>query len=615
MEIFYKKLFFLDRFYKIIFFLFFDFIISTLSLWLAFCLRLGQFYNPIKIDIKLYFILFFIFILIQIYFKSYYQLSRFFNITSINSLLRNFLILFILTYLFKKFFLINIFFPESITLIYPIVFFLFSLFKNSLTYNLYHYIKEYLKFSNKRYLFYNFNNKTINYLENYNKPNFTIVGIVKLSENFIKGYDKKYNIINENQIEEYIIKKKITDIVVSKSSSYSSKIFYFKKFLKFNVRVLFLDEIYDIEDLNYRNKLFEPKIEDIIEKQNINNDLDSETSNSIRNKVIMVAGGAGSIGSVLIERLSKLSPNKIIVIDKDEFGIFNLKKKFTNSKKFIFKLINTSDKFFLENIFKKFKPDIVYNAAAYKHVSIVEENVGYAVHNNIITAINICELCIKYNTKISLLVSTDKAVNPKNVMGMSKNLCEKIYQNFSINKRNKQKFLIVRFGNVAGSKGSVLPFFQKLIHQYQSLPVTSKKATRYLMSIREAANLIIKASIVGNNSKIYVLDMGSPINIYELAYNLIKFNGLSQKTKSNPNGDVKINIVGLKKGEKIHEKLSYKNKLIKTRYNKILLCDEKPRDLDFKDKLIRLINEIKLRSNDNYVKDKIKFFLKKNISG
>jgi FlaA1/EpsC-like NDP-sugar epimerase len=173
-----------------------------------------------------------------------------------------------------------------------------------------------------------------------------------------------------------------------------------------------------------------------------------------------------------------------------------------------------------------------------------------------------------------LLISTDKAVNPSNTMGFSKRICEKIYLEYSKNKLDIF-FLIVRFGNVVGSKGSVIPYFQDLIEKRLPLPLTDKKATRYLMSINEACELIIKISIFGNNAGIYLLDMGKPINIFDMTYKLIKFNGLSVKDKKNPNGDIVIKFTGLKKGEKLHEKLSYNKFLKKTKHNKILICNEK----------------------------------------
>ena len=605
MEFYLNKLFLLKRSSKMIILIIIDFFISIFSLWSSYSLRLGEIYNPLKIDIKLYVILFLIFIVIQFSFKSYHQLSRFFRVSSINNLLRNFILLFFFTYLIRLIFFKNIFFPESITLIYPIIFFILSIFKYSLAYNLYYYINNNFKLLNKRALFYNFNNKTISYLEDINNLNFSICGIVKFSENFIKGYDKKYKIINENEIEKYINKEKITDIIISKNSTYENKIFYFRKFLHLNVRVSFLDDLSNARDLSNSKKIFVPKIEDIIEKAKTDDRFEDKVKKNIKNKVILVAGGAGSIGSVLIEKLNQLSPKKIIIVDKDEFNIFNLKKRLKESNKLNFELCDTSNKSYIEKIFRKFKPDIVYNAAAYKHVSIVEESPLYASFNNIFTAINLCHLSIKYKVKINLLVSTDKAVNPKNIMGMTKRICENIYHSYSLKLEKDRKFIIVRFGNVAGSKGSVIPIFQKLINQRLDLLVTNKKATRYLMSIREASGLIIKASIFGSNSKIYVLDMGEPINIYTLAYNMIKFNGLSLKDKNNIHGDISIKIIGLRKGEKLHEKLSYKNNLIKTKYNKILLCDEEILSSNFKLKLSKYLSKLNKTSNKSILKEEI----------
>ena len=271
MENYLKKLFFLKRFYKIIILLVLDFLISIFSLWTSFSLRLGELYNPINIDLRLYFYLFFLFLFIQIYFKSYYKLSRFFNISSITYLIRNFTILFLIVYLVRLAFLKDIFFPESITLIYPIIFFLISLFKNSLLYNLYHYINENLKSSNRKVIFYIFNSKTISFLENYKKLNFYISGVVNPKKNSFKGYYTKYKIIDKKMIENYINKNGVTDIIVSSNSTYNSKIFYFRKFLKLNVRVIFLNDIYNTNNLSYTNEIFEPKIEDIIEKNQIEN--------------------------------------------------------------------------------------------------------------------------------------------------------------------------------------------------------------------------------------------------------------------------------------------------------------------------------------------------------
>ncbi len=185
-------------------------------------------------------------------------------------------------------------------------------------------------------------------------------------------------------------------------------------------------------------------------------------------------------------------------------------------------------------------------------------------------------------------------------MGLSKRICEKIYLKYS-EKKSNNFFLIVRFGNVVGSKGSVIPYFQDLIEKRLPLPLTNKKATRYLMSINEACELIVKISIFGNNSGIYLLDMGKPINIFDMTYKLIKFNGLSIKNQKNPNGDIVIKFTGLKKGEKLHEKLTYSKFLKKTKYDKIMICDEEK------------VNKLYISEIENLLENLSKFKNSKNI--
>ncbi len=607
MDFFLKKIFFLKRSNKIQIFIFLDAILSSFSLWASFSIRLEKFYNPLSIDIILYIIVFLVFIFIQITTKSYLQFSRNFNISSINYLIRNFLFLLIILLILKYSLLNSFFIPGSILLTYSGVFFLISLFKNSLVYNLYYYLREKLKHSNSKIFLYDFNNLTLKYLENYNKLSISVAGVYENRKKIKNLSISNIQKVQKKDILEFIKKRKITDVVISKNNSYENKIKYYKKFSKLNCRVLFLNEIYNDNNLKTKNELFQPKINDILNFDHSNSISNKKIRNILSNKIIFILGGAGSIGSQLVEGCLKFKPKKIIIIDKDEFEIFNLKKKYKDKKNISIKLIDAKYEYYLENLFNKNIPDVVFNAAAYKHVDIVEENSNFSIYNNIKVALNVCKLCKKYNVKINLLVSTDKAVKPKSLMGISKNICEKIYLTFSY-KNNLQKNLIVRFGNVAGSKGSVLPYFQNLINLRQPLTVTNKRATRYLMSIKEAADLIIKVSEIGINSKIYILDMGEPQNINEIAKLMIRMNGLTIKNKSNPSGDIPIKFIGLKKGEKIHEKLSYNKKFLKTIYKKILLCDEV-----FDDRFI--INKINILLNNihQWSEKKIKFEITKLI--
>lgn len=590
-----SKLFFIHRSIKITIFIFIDLILSFVSLWAAFSIRLEKFYNPLEIYTGLYILVFIIFLIIQYFSKSYLKLSRNFSITSINSLIKNFFILFVTIFLIKNSLLVNFFFPGSVALIYTATFFFLTLFKNSLTYNLFYFIKEKLDHNNTRTLLYGFNNQTLKYIENFKRMPSTIKGIYEKKKVLKKFVNLKFKIIEEDQLFKFIKEKNISEIIISKKNTYANKIKYYKKFLSNNCRIFFLDEIYSEGNIRNKNIFFRPKIDDILDL-NETKKKNKKKLKSLFKKTILILGGAGSIGSQLIESCLEHNPKKIIIVDKDEFEIFNLKKHYKDNNKILIKLLDLKYKNYLEKIYKVYKPEIVFNAAAYKHVNIVENNFDFALFNNIQIALNVSELSKKYNVKINLLVSTDKAVKPKNLMGISKNICEKVYRSFSINQKIN-KNLIVRFGNVAGSKGSVLPLFQKLIDLRQPLTVTHQKVTRYMMSIKEAADLIIKVADIGVNSKIYLLDMGKPKKIYDLAKIMIRMNGLTIKDRTFYKGDIPINIIGLDKGEKLHEKLSYKTTFLNTTSNKILLCDENFNNLNFITKIKNLLKNINTWSN------------------
>ena len=280
-------------------------------------------------------------------------------------------------------------------------------------------------------ILYGFNEKTQNYIRNSKNYGFEIKGIINENLNFYKTTNNNFQLLNLNEFNLHYKNNKITDVLVTGPSNYKNKIKYFKKFLKFNVRVVFLNDVYNYINLDNNFISFKPDYDELI-NENINVlSKENLTTKKIKNKKILVTGGAGSIGSILVDKLIKYKPKKIIIIDKDEFSIFNLKKNFSNQNNIQYKLVDTTQYNFLDKVFKNFKPDYVFNAAAYKHVNIVEENLTYSLYNNIKSAINICELSIKYKVNKTLLVSTDKAVDPSNIMGISKRICEKIYLEFS----------------------------------------------------------------------------------------------------------------------------------------------------------------------------------------
>ena len=293
----------------------------------------------------------------------------------------------------------------------------------------------------------------------------------------------------------------------------------------------------------------------------------------INNKKILVSGAGGTIGSELVEQIINYEPKEIILLDNSEFLLYKIEKKIEEKKKNIkinSVLADIKDKKRIDNIFNESRPEIIFHAAALKHVPIVEKNPLEGILTNILGSINIAESCKKYGAAEMVLISTDKAVNPFSVMGATKRISEKYCQ--SMSGTSNTNFKIVRFGNVLGSTGSVVPLFQKQLEKGGPLTVTHPKMKRYFMTVREAVELVIQSATLDNNKKgeIYVLEMGQPIAITEIAEQLIRLTGLR------PNKDILITYTGLRPGEKIQEELHYKNeRFTKTKNKSIFIVKPK----------------------------------------
>ena len=300
----------------------------------------------------------------------------------------------------------------------------------------------------------------------------------------------------------------------------------------------------------------------------------SELASFVAEKTIMVTGGGGTIGSELCRQIIANNPGKLLVIDIYENGAYELQmelKRYYPDADVEVLIASVRDYDRMENIFSTYKPDIIYHAAAHKHVPLMEYSPNEAVKNNCMGTWNMAKLADKYNVRRFVLISTDKAVRPTNVMGATKRICEMIVQTY--NRKSKTEFVAVRFGNVLGSNGSVIPLFLKQIEAGGPVTLTHKEITRFFMTIPEAVSLVLKAGLMAKGGEIFVLDMGQPVKIYDLAVNLIKMKGYV------PGRDIKIEIVGLRPGEKLYEELLMAEEGLESTTNDLIFIG-KPIKLD-----------------------------------
>lgn len=299
-----------------------------------------------------------------------------------------------------------------------------------------------------------------------------------------------------------------------------------------------------------------------------------ELASFVSEKTIMITGGGGTIGSELCRQIIANNPGKLLVIDIYENGAYELQmelKRYYPDADVEVLIASVRDYDRMENIFSTYKPDIIYHAAAHKHVPLMEYSPNEAVKNNCMGTWNMAKLADKYNVRRFVLISTDKAVQPTNVMGATKRICEMIVQTY--NRKSATEFVAVRFGNVLGSNGSVIPLFLKQIEAGGPVTLTHKEITRFFMTIPEAVSLVLKAGLMAKGGEIFVLDMGQPVKIYDLAVNLIKMKGYV------PGRDIKIEIVGLRPGEKLYEELLMAEEGLESTTNDLIFIG-KPIELD-----------------------------------
>ena len=574
----------LDNHKKKFFLIFSDFIIIIFSIVAAYSLRLEKIYSVLEIDFRVYLLFLTIFYSIFFINNIYQILIRYFDYFSIKKIVISILLCLVILVTINFYLYEILYFPRSIsfiaTIIAGILILSHRIFVNFLI-NLNIRISE----REKKILIIGIDQFNIELIKNIRESmdDGVVKGLIDTNNQYKKRELNGIKIFKKNDLYNIIEKLKINEIFIGYKSLTKREVSnLFDKFENKNIRIKKLNNQHSnlkqylndsiVSNLNFYDIVDRPRIivkNEILEKK-------------INNQSILVTGGGGSIGSELCIEILKHNPKKLYILEISEINLFNLisklKEKKLNTKIVKPILGDCNDKYFLENFFKLKNIDDVYHAAAYKHVNFGEDNPYSMIKNNIFATQTIVNFSIKKNVKNFIFISSDKAVKPKSVLGVTKKYGEKIinYEYLKYKKQITTNFTIVRFGNVIGSSGSVIPIFLNQISKNLPLTVTNKKVRRYFMSISEAVQLVINASYMNKDDlKIYALNMGEQISIYKIAERIIRLSGNTVKDKNNKEGDVSIKIIGLKKGEKIFEEITLGDNLLPTSHSEIMLCDEK----------------------------------------
>ena len=418
-----------------------------------------------------------------------------------------------------------------------------------------------------------------------------------------------------DDIEELIIKHKVDEVLIAiPSASRADRFTIIDKLERYPVMVRTLPGLTEIAQGKVKiDDLLQVSIKDLLGRKSVEPN-EMLLGKNITNKTVLVTGAGGSIGSELCRQIIFLKPKILILFELNELALYSIDKKLSKLNAGLIKIYpilgNVNNKLRLDNMFKRFEVDTVYHAAAYKHVPMVEFNNTEGIDNNIFGTLNCALSAIESGVKNFVLISTDKAVRPTNTMGATKRVAELILQAFSTT-QNTTTFCMVRFGNVLGSSGSVIPLFKKQIVEGGPVTVTDKNIIRYFMTVTEAVELTIQAGAMGTGGDVFVLDMGQPVKIKELAEKLIRLSGLKVKDENFPEGDIEIKYTGLRAGEKLYEELLIGDNVSKTENPLIMRAKEDKFEwVDLKSLLDKLSVSNK-KSDHNSTRE----ILKKIVSG
>jgi len=560
-------------FKRTLFFMLFDIIISLGTLFLAFNLRFNFHIRPIHLEhFFLVFSLLSFFKIIAIYYFKIYNVSwNLFSLWEAKKLLYAHLWaygFFLLVYnVFSDAF---ISFPRSVLII---DFVLSLLFLGTLRISKRLFVERGNSEKLPRTLLIGVSALAQTLLKERN--DFNVVAIVDNSKMLVNSYLGDIKIAMLDDIEKIIRSHHIESVIIGRSLE--------RALLNTIYTRIHALEIYDIKvvSITQRNMQLKPiSVEDLLARKPKDLDLVS-IKNFISDKVVMITGAGGSIGSELSRQVKNFGAKQMILLDHSEFNLYQIMEEL-NGANVVPIMQSVQHKESLEEVFKKYKPEIVIHAAAYKHVPLCESNVYEAIQNNVFGTKNVIDLSIAYGVTELVLISTDKAVRPTNVMGTTKRICE-LYA--SAVPSGNTEIVAVRFGNVLGSSGSVIPKFQSQIDKGEPITVTHPDITRYFMLIPEACQLVLQAGSIAKGGELFILDMGEPIKIVDLAKKMIELSGRD---------DIEIQFTGLRAGEKLYEELLISEDDLKTQYQSILVSHNAPMDYE---KLLHQINRFHTEEN------------------
>ena len=612
------KLIALSRFNKQLIVIINDCLIAIVCIRLSLVTRYETFNFSQENEYILYILAILIFLPIFSYFKIYKIIHQYLGLSSLGQI-----IIASATSGVVFFFIIVIFqipyIPRSVGVIYPILFTTIILLSRIIIIYL---INESINVINlKNVLIFGVGDTAINAAKVLERsPNYKLKCFIDHKNQNLGKLINNILIYSPENLEILIKKFHINTILVA-TENFDQKTInsLVTRIEKYNIEIIKIPKNFNILDESSSISDFKKlEIKDLIDREI---SIKNKKLENLANKVIFVSGAGGSIGSEICKELLQHDPKKIILFDHSEYNLYSVESTLKSSLKklnihieTVSRLGSIRDKKLLNYLFQYYRPNLVFHVAAYKHVPIVENNILEAIENNVFGTKNLVEVSIQNKIQNFTLISTDKAVRPTNVMGATKRVAELFLQGVSNSKKineSKIDFSIIRFGNVLGSSGSVVPLFYDQIKEGGPVTVTHEEITRYFMTINEAAILVLQSTSLISKNDIFVLDMGKPIKILNLAKRMIRLSGQVEKDEKHPNGNIEIKFTGLRPGEKLHEELIIGNTINKTENSHILKSRE---DIIEYEEIKKIIDDLESSINTKDIK-KIKLILKNRKIG